>query len=156
MCFMSNNDPDPSAVPAHISASLSSLRCVANRAFVEAGYEITGEQWRAMIHIEQNPGLTHQELEPLLKKSQSATSKILQRLQDHKLLETLHSVTDRRCKQIYLNEHGIQLLGHLNEIANKVLENALRGISASDQRVLCEILKKIQVNLHNIYQIPLK
>lgn len=144
------------SVAGSLSATLCALRSAVNRRFNALGYEITGEQWHVLKYIGAEGELTQQELQPLLHKSQSATCKLVQRLEERSLLLSRCDSKDKRCRHLALSDSGHSLLLELNRIAEEVLRDALTDISAEEQEVLQRLLLTIRENLFHFHQIPLK
>ena len=91
-------------------------------------------------------GMTQAELSAQVGVVTPATVAALNSLERRNLIERRADERDRRKARIHLTPKGRALEKELMPIAQKVLSNALRGISKEDLRVCRRVLEQIQMN----------
>lgn len=123
------------------------LRSALDRRFAQAGYCVTTEQWRVLKLVDGKDGTALHVIEEKLGKRQSSISKLVARMQEHGLVESVPGCEDKRTRMVRLTDHGSRILGFLNNIAERNLEVALKGIPREKIDSCVEVLMRAERNI---------
>jgi len=118
-----------------------------NKYFRENGYDVTTEQYRIFINLWNKGGQNQQELADATLKNKTSIARLLNGLEEKKLVARVPDKIDRRNKLIYLTRRGKKLPENLAELAKKTLKEAQIGISEDEIEVCKKVLSKIIQNL---------
>jgi len=110
-------------------------------------YGVTPEQWVALHRLLEQGGLTQKELAERTAKDQPTITRILDKLEQKRLIRRSDSQADRRAFRIHLTGQGIQLLEQLMPVSQQVREEACRGITDRELAALTATLDRIWSNL---------
>ncbi|MDZ7822728.1 MAG: MarR family transcriptional regulator [Ahrensia sp.] len=102
-----------------------------------------GRAHHRIIHfVDRKPGLTVAELLDLLGITKQSLARVLKQLVDDGYIDQREGPTDRRQRELYLNEKGKTLIARLREPQSRRIHNALEksGIAASDVRNFLEAM----------------
>lgn len=108
---------------------------------------VTRPQWRVLAHLHRNDGCTQISLADALEVEPITVGRMIDRLQDLELVERRADPLDRRAWRIHLTAKGESVLSDLRPIAKSLFDEALDGISPSDQADLEAKLLIIRSNL---------
>lgn len=86
--------------------------------------------------VEINLGLTH-----------PTVSSVLKRLEEKGMILTRPFANDKRFKQIMLTDKSLAVSDTINQKVEKLLTQALQGISTDEETALCAIMTRM---LHNL------
>lgn len=86
--------------------------------------------------VELNLGLTH-----------PTVSSVLKRLEEKGMILTRPFSNDRRFKQIMLTDKSLAVSDAINQKVEKLLTQALQGISMDEEAALCAVMTRM---LHNL------
>lgn len=118
-----------------------------NRALVEAGFDITAEQWAVLGHLWNEDGLTQEEICRMMQLEKSSLSRILDGMETKGLITRRKDERDARCKRVFLAGAAVPLREKCLVLAQKNLKAAQRGIP-QDMLDLCRsVLQAMQKNL---------
>ena len=115
--------------------------------FRDAGLEITIEQWSMLYHLWENDGLSQQDLCNLTYRDKPSVTRLIDNLENQKLVKRVASKEDRRKNIVTLTDNALSLQNATFELANKTMEEALAGIKKSDVAIVKEVLHKVFMNL---------
>ena len=118
-----------------------------NRKFTEAGHDATVEQWKILITLWAEDGLTQQELAKRTHKNKVSVVKLIDGLERRELVRRQPDPKDRRGKRIQLTPKGHALEEDLIRLANHNLERAEAGIDRQDMAVCKKVLRHIIENM---------
>ncbi len=118
-----------------------------NKHFRENGYDITTEQYRIFINLWNKAGQSQQELAEVTLKNKTSITRLINGLEQKKLVKRVPDKIDRRNKLIYLTRRGKKLPEALAVLAKKTLKQAQLDISEDDIKVCEKVLSKIIQNL---------
>lgn len=108
---------------------------------------LTQEQLRALFVLARTQGTTQVALAEQLDIQPITLARILDRLQESRLIERRACPTDRRAFEIYLTPAANPLLDELSALGIQTREEALAGLSAEDIHQLMELLQTVKYNL---------
>ena len=118
-----------------------------NRSFSEAGYDITGEQWRILRCLWYKDGLRQQDLAERVHKDKTSITRTIDSMEKRDLVVRIPDKLDRRQKLIYLTDKGKRLREKSMEVAKKMSLEAQQGIESEHLDVFRDVLTKIHGNL---------
>jgi DNA-binding MarR family transcriptional regulator len=115
--------------------------------FINAGYDITIEQWVIIVNLNRKDGQFQQQLANNTYKNKTSVTRMINSLQKKNIVERLSDPKDLRQKRIYLTDNGRQLFKNLAPLARKVQEKATKGIEPDEMESCKNILLKIYGNI---------
>jgi DNA-binding MarR family transcriptional regulator len=118
-----------------------------NRNFLDAGYDVTCEQWGVLVNLWHQNGQTQQELASMTCKDKTSMTRLIDGLEKRKIVVRTPGKTDRRQKNIYLTDKGKAFQQELLKIVQKTLAEAQAGIPAGEMENCKKILRRIYENL---------
>jgi MarR family transcriptional regulator, organic hydroperoxide resistance regulator len=118
-----------------------------NRNFMDAGYDVTCEQWGVLVNLWHRNGQTQQELASMTCKDKTSMTRLIDGLEKRKIVVRTPDKIDRRQKHIYLTKKGKAFQQELFKIVRKTLAEAQAGIDAADMAVCKKVLGRVYENL---------
>mgnify|MGYP000132632729 CR=1 FL=1 len=118
-----------------------------NRAFAEAGHDVTVEQMGLLIFLWHKEGFSQRELVNKVKKVKSSIARLIDNMEKRNLVVRVADQSDKRNKLIYLTHKGKTLRNDLEIILNQQLAKAYKGIPEENIDILKNTLKCMFVNL---------
>ena len=113
--------------------------------FAEAGVEITVEQWRVLIPLYKNAGLTQGKLCELLSQEKTGVSRLVAALEKRGHVRRETGKADRRVKYIHITSSGRKLLESTLDIAQANMNSREQHVDPEEltvcKKVLWEIIK---------------
>src|SRR5262245_28185228 len=107
-------------------------------------------QWRALVEIYRNEGISQVSLAGCIDTDQMTVSGIVSRLEKRGLIERYPDPNDSRAKLARLTPAGLELVTRAKHVGRALYENALSGISATERDLLTAGLKRIRDNLNDM------
>jgi MarR family transcriptional regulator, organic hydroperoxide resistance regulator len=118
-----------------------------NRNFIEAGYDVTCEQWSVLVNLWHKNGQTQQELAAMTCKDKTSMTRLIDGLEKRKIVVRTPDKIDRRQKHIVLTEKGKDFQQELLKIVKKTLSEAQADIDDKDLAVCKNVLGRVYENL---------
>lgn len=143
---MYNYDPEQS-IFLLLKQTSKAFREKLNRSFIEAGYDVTGEQWRIIRCLWHNDGQTQQDLANVVKTDKTGITRIIDSLEKRELVMRVPDKTDRRQNLIYLTNKGKNLQEELMQIFMKISSEIEKDIEPEKLETFKQVLNKIYHNL---------
>ena len=133
----------------NIGTMLAQVSRLIRRSFDERARAIgvTRPQWQVLSILKRNSGINQGGLAEILEVEPITAGRMIDRLQEAKLVERRPDPMDRRVWRLYLTQKGAALLDHLLPLANETFQTALEGISEAEQAQLLDMLDRIRTNL---------
>ncbi len=112
----------------------------------EAG--ITSQQWRVLIRLAREDGQTQSHLAEETEIAPAPLGRLLDRLEDQKIIERRPDPSDRRAKRIYLagGEQG-PFFERLRQLATQQFETVYKSMDETDLLELQRLLSKLKTNI---------
>lgn len=123
------------------------LKRKVNRAFAEAGHDVTVEQMGLLVFLWHKEGFSQRELVNKVKKVKSSIARLIDNMEKRNLVVRIADQSDKRNKLIYLTHKGKALRKDLEIIVNQQLTKAYKGIPEENIEILKDTLKCMFVNL---------
>ncbi len=117
-----------------------------NRAFAQAGHELTIEQWGLMKDISLNDGLPQAHLVDCACKDKTSVTRLLEGLERRDLVRRSTDEHDRRQKKVFLTASGTALLEQLFPIVHAAQADVTEGISGKDLATARKVLRQVYLN----------
>ena len=108
---------------------------------------LTQAQWRAIIHLSRNEGMTQATLAERLEIQPITLTRLLDRMESAGWVERRTHPADRRAMQLYLTAQSQPILEEMHARAADTLTEATRGVAPRAQRQLVTTLEQMKRNL---------
>ena len=118
-----------------------------NRNFAQSGFSISQEQWLLLRQLWEKEGVYQQVLADAIGKDKVNMTKLIDSLEDQKMVKRVTDKVDRRAKKIFLTKQGIALEEELNSIVDKTLDEAFAGTTDAEYEAFYKVLTGIVENL---------
>ena len=123
------------------------IRGESYREFNQLGVEVTPEQWMVLVRLWDRGELTPSELSDSTHKDRPTTTRILQTMEAHGLIERRNDPSDGRQRVVRLTPHGKALRRQLVPVAKGLVERLERGIPERDLLCTRQTLRRMLANL---------
>lgn len=133
--------------PMVIAECEKHMRESLNARFRDAGYQVTVEQWIILVHLDQQDGISQQELANRYNRSKVSALNLIKKLKQDQLVIRKTDPNDARVKLIFLTAKGHKLLQALIPIAKANKKAMIQGISEEEIIMMKSVLRKITGNL---------
>ncbi|BCG57960.1 MarR family winged helix-turn-helix transcriptional regulator [Paenibacillus sp. URB8-2] len=111
-------------------------------------YGLTAQQWSVIKDISATgAGATPAMIAKRLHADRPTITGILNRLADKGFVYTRDNPKDRRSQFILLTDQSMELIAKLEDVSNKVMKEALRGVPDSEIRTTIGVLRQMMDNL---------
>lgn len=110
----------------------------------------TQAQWRALLRLDANPGISQAGLADLLEMQPISLTHILDRMASAGLVERQPDPDDRRAVKLFLTPAAGPILKILHEISNEIGDAAIKGLSDADQERMIAALRQMRANVNAI------
>lgn len=129
-----------------LNITLKQLELVFNRRFKKAGLNVTADQWRVLILLNENDGLSQVDLCEGSSKGAPTMSRIVNLLCKKKLTKRSRFGNDRRRYKIYLTAQGKEIVEQGYPLVYEMRSKGWQGLNNTDFEHLDRILKKLRYN----------
>jgi len=139
----------------NIGTMLAQVSRLIRRSFDERARAIgvTRPQWQVLSILKRNAGINQGGLAEILEVEPITAGRMIDRLQEARLVERRPDPADRRAWRLHLTGKGEELLETLRPFVSETFGIALEGISEAEQAELLAILERIRTNLSRRTQI---
>lgn len=136
-----------------VGTVLAQVARLMRRAFDERAREIgvTRPQWQVLSVLLRHEGIKQGGLAEILEVEPITAGRMIDRMQDAKLVERKTDPADRRAWRLFLTPRGREIIERLQPLAMETTEEALKGISEQDQ---ADLLRTLDTMLENITGRP--
>lgn len=117
------------------------------KAFAEAGYRVSPEQWSIVAQLCEEDGLRQQVLADCFHRSKVSAFHLITKLEQQGIVVRDPNPEDGRSNLIRLTEQGRIMAEKLVPLARGNLERAVEGISSADLEKARAVLCKIAINM---------
>lgn len=108
---------------------------------------VTGPQWRVLVTVARNPGITQRAASELLEVEPITLSRKVDLLEQAKLIERRAVAGDRRARALHLTDHAAPLVEAMRAEAMALLGEALDGFSEAEQAAFSDYVERFRANL---------
>ena len=140
------NAPLQAVIPFLLEQTLRMSRAHAQRAFVEAGIDITVEQWVLLMQVSQRPLIAQHELAATALKDAASITRMVDALQKHGLVARHAAPDDRRKYLLQLTPAGEALIEQHLDLVVRLRAQGVQGFSPEEVLQLRDFLLRMQAN----------
>ncbi|MEK6541877.1 MAG: MarR family transcriptional regulator [Pseudomonadota bacterium] len=108
---------------------------------------VTGPQWRVLVIVVRNPGITQRAAAELLEVEPITLSRKVDLLEQAGLIERRAVSGDRRARALFLTNHAAPLVEAMRAEALALHDEALDGFSESEQVAFSDYVERFRANL---------
>jgi MarR family transcriptional regulator, transcriptional regulator for hemolysin len=108
---------------------------------------LTQAQWQALAHLSRREGINQVMLAELMEIQPITLARLIDRLEEARLVERRPDPADRRAVQLYLTEVATPLIETMWDLAAETRTEALAGLPDDTRQRLIEALKHMRHNL---------
>ena len=130
-----------------IFRSATRMKAELLRAFRKNGFDVTPEQWSVLNKLWEIEGLNQIELAEKTSKDRHTITRILNLMEEKKLIIRKLDPEDNRCFSVYLTPEGKDLKNRLIPVVIKHLERTFAGFKNKDLEDLRRMHERINKNL---------
>ncbi|WP_457553950.1 MarR family winged helix-turn-helix transcriptional regulator [Desulfobacula sp.] len=120
--------------------------------FLDAGFDVSYEQWSILVHLYRKDGQTQQELSNIAVKDKAAITRLLNVLEKKNIVLRIPDRNDKRSKLVYLTHKAKEFKADLIAVVEDLLEEAEQAISSEEMDQCKIILNKIFANFDRLNQ----
>jgi len=115
---------------------------------------ITRAQWWALANLSRHKteGMSQSDLARVLDVGKPTIGGLIDRLTEKGMVERRSEGDDRRVKNIYITDHGYDLIYYMSPIAANLNTVFLEGINDKDVKVAEAVLNQMKQNLQKLFE----
>lgn len=132
-----------------LEKSIKTYRQFAQKNISKKGYNVTIDQWLVLKILQDNEGITQQQLAEIVFKDYASVTRIIELLVNKKYIHRNFHSSDRRRFALTLSAEGKKLLTKIQDDIDENRSKALKGISKSETETVRKTLNKIISNCTN-------
>lgn len=107
----------------------------------------TGAQWRVLLMLQRSPGINQGALAEQLDVEPITACRMVDRLEQAKLVERRRDPEDRRAWQLFLTADAEPVVAELKTIGAELLDWSSAGLTVEEVTTLCKYLMNIRDKL---------
>ena len=111
---------------------------------------LTLPQCRALLHLENNEGVSQKRLSELTELDPMTLVRILDRMEADGWVQRRFDPTDRRAHQLWLTARSKPVLEHIARLIAQTRAETLHGLSNEERVKLIELLERVHGNLSSL------
>ena len=125
-------------LPFEIGETAHVLRKAFDRLAVGLG--VTRAQWKVLFRLTRTPGLRQVELAEMLELEPITLCRIVDRLEEARLVERVRDPDDRRAWRLHVTAEAQPLVEKLQGVGAQLIEHAFAGIDPKDIEITRRVL----------------
>tara|TARA_B110000503_G_C6898691_1_gene309795 strand:+ start:141 stop:596 length:456 start_codon:yes stop_codon:yes gene_type:complete len=110
-------------------------------------YNLTRSQWSVLVLLSRENGAQQKRLADIIGVTAITMTGLVDRLERDGWVERRQDLQDRRAKQVFLTNKVEPLIEKIKLVGKEVRNSALKGISASEEQQLTDLLRRMRANL---------
>lgn len=118
-----------------------------SKKFIDAGFDITYEQWAILVHLFTHDGLSQQELSQMAVKDKASITRLVNALEKKNVVLRINAQIDKRSRLIYLTNKAKEFKKDLVAVVDEMTREAQAGISQEEMDACKSTLNKIFSNM---------
>ncbi len=113
---------------------------------------ITRSQFWVLVNIARygGDGIAQTRLAHLMSVGKVSLGGLIDRMEANGILERLPDPVDRRAKKVFITPKGEKLLQKLQDVAERINKQIMKGITQEQNKILDDVLKTMKKNLLHI------
>jgi DNA-binding MarR family transcriptional regulator len=112
-----------------------------------SGLGLSSAQWRLMVRVAKEAGVTQARLAELLEIEPISVSRLVDRMEEGGWIERRSDAADRRVRMIFPTDKANAAYAEVKSLAGEVYEESLTGVSLEERRILIRALDAMAQNL---------
>ena len=108
---------------------------------------LTQDNYLTMHYIFENPGITQAELADINQKDRNVIGKLIDKLEEKKLVRRERGKTDRRSFCLYLTDAGTAAVKKYRAAVARMEKKKISRLSEEEQKIFMALLEKITENI---------
>lgn len=108
---------------------------------------LTRAQWQAIAFLQRNEGINQSGLAELLELEPITLARLIDRMEEARLVERRDDPADRRAHRLYLTDRAGPMLDRGRALAETVYDEAFAGIADGERDRLIDLLQRVRGNL---------
>lgn len=118
-----------------------------NDAFIKGGYDMTAEQFLLMDTLWTEGVMTQQQIADIMLKDKNSVVKLIDSLEEKKLVKRVNSPKDRRQNLIKVTSKAEKIKDGLTSIAISAVDSITDGIKAEEMQTFINVLDRMAQNM---------
>jgi len=110
------------------------------------GLGVTRAQWKVLFRLTRTPGLRQVELAEMLELEPITLCRIVDRLEEARLVERVRDPDDRRAWRLHVTAEAQPLVEKLQGVGSELIEHAFAGIDPKDIEITRRVLAQAREN----------
>jgi MarR family transcriptional regulator, transcriptional regulator for hemolysin len=131
-------------LPFEIGETAHALRKAFDR--IAVGLGVTRAQWKVLFRLTRQPGMRQVELADMLDIEPITLCRIVDRLEEARLVERTRDPADRRAWRLHVTAHAEPLIEKLKAVGAELVEQAFAGIDPEDIEITRRVLARAREN----------
>jgi DNA-binding MarR family transcriptional regulator len=131
-------------IPFEIGETAHALRKAFDRLAVGLG--VTRAQWKVLFKLTRRPGLRQVELADMLDLEPITLCRIVDRLEEARLVERVRDPDDRRAWRLHVTSSAQPLIEKLRHVGAELVDQAFAGIDRNDIEITRRVLAQAREN----------
>jgi len=119
--------------------------------YVAKYYNLEKSQYQFLVRIGENPAITQQELSVILQVDKGTVLKAVKKLIVKKYVIRKKHKNDKRKFNLYLTDTGNEVFTFIMKEELFVVDLCLRDLSIVEQKLLCDLLGRVDENIKNLW-----
>ena len=111
---------------------------------------LTLAQCRALLHLENNEGVSQKRLSELTELGPMTLVRILDRMESDGWVQRRFDPTDRRAHTLWLTPKSRPVLEHIARLVTETRAETLHGLSNEERAKLIELLERVHAKLSSL------
>ncbi|KAB7731353.1 MarR family transcriptional regulator [Rudanella paleaurantiibacter] len=132
-----------------IDTTIKKIRNALQKRFVEAGFDLTVDQWVVVDHLHRNPGIAQATLAEMTAKDAPTVTRIIDLLVKKELVERRMAGDDRRKFLVSLTQTGEQVYEQMLPAVVEIRRKGWGSLSEDDYRHFVRIMDEIYQNFND-------
>lgn len=115
-----------------------------NKKFKELNCPLTFEQWKIMIALNYQEGISQNQLAEIVEKDHTTVSKIVNNLIKKNMLRRATDLSDKRTNHVFLTEEGKEIINNIaTEQVQAFFDNLVEDIPEHEIEIFSSVLERI-------------
>ena len=118
-----------------------------NRNLAEAGFRLNADHYIILRNLRHQDGMNQQQISEIIARDKTATKRLIDLLEEERLVRRVPWEADRRHNMIHLTAKGKRLCTRLIELADRTNREALADIDTKEIKVCTKVLMRVLQNV---------
>jgi len=144
-------------MPGHLIRRLNQISvALFSEHMSRAGLTLTPVQFAALSAVEKHPGTDQATVAGLVAYDRATLGKVIDKLEERRLMVRTTSPTDRRAKSLELTEDGRALLKKARPLVLEIQPDILAGLTEAEKETFMALMDKVTMAGNALSRAPLK